>query len=486
MPPTSMNRTLYEALWRAHDLLAIDDNTSVVFRIEHLAWLVYLRCLDQVTPLLRGPLAWDAWAGTDALAARSDDELVSIVQTQLAPGLAELRGTPLAATVAALFSNETSGGRRGTRPLAVCRSGANLRQVVAAVHTLDPTSAADRAAAVHFFEALLARSIAGSPILGEFYTPRPVVRLMVDLLDIQPHETVYDPAFGTAGLLAQAIDSGPLREVFGLEQKAFPALVGATLLALRGCVSSHVARANTLHMPLDRGRRADVILTNPYFADIGQEHAPQHFPVRTGSTDLLFVQHVMARLKRRAGARAAIVVPEGFLFRGEAHAAVKRTLLDQIHLAGIISLPVGTFAPFSDLKTAILVLERPNPSTAGVTWCYQLEPPEGQRFRKSYPVTDAHLGEARALWRTWLAEQRKPHLGAKPCTWPDASRSPNAWLEPVSTWHARSFDLRLRSPVAATPSRRESPQAILKRLRENNARRQELLQRLHARLRDAE
>ena len=480
MPPTT-NTALRDALWRAHDALVRDDNTGVVFRIEHLAWPVYLRCLDRATSILRGPLAWDAWAGADALAARSDGELLAFVREGLIPGLASLTDTPLARMVAALFSDETIAGARGPRTLAVCASAANLRLLIATVDALDPTKAADRAAAIQFFEELLARSIAQSPILGEFYTPRPLVRFMVDLLDIQPGETVYDPAYGSAGLLAQALDAASPRAVFGLEQKAFPALLGATLLALRGSFTPHLARGNTLNAPLHCGRRADVILSNPYFADIGQANAPSHFAVRSGATDLLFVQHIMARLKRRPGARAAVVVPEGFLFRGDAFAAVKRALLDTFHLTGLIGLPTGAFAPFSDLKTAILVFERPAtaaPAPDRLTWCCALTPPKELRPTKTRPLADAHVDEARSGWRAWQIMR----VGAGMALAPRADAHTTMWLEPAATFEGRGFDLRLAPPTEPADQPREPAAAIVARLVENSQRCRERIESLHRKL----
>lgn len=291
--------------------------------------------------------------------------------------------------------------------------------------------------------------------------------------------------YGSAGLLAQALDAAAPHAMFGLEQKAFPALLGATLLALRGCVTPSIARGNTLNAPLDRGRRADVVLTNPYFADIGQANAPNHFAVRSGATDLLFVQHVMARLKRRPGARAAVVVPEGFLFRGDAFAAVKCALLDQFHLTGLVGLPIGAFAPFSDLKAAILVFERPataTPAPYRETWCCALTPHAGARLTRTRPLTDAHFDEARGLWRAWQAVRHGAGIAAVPRT--DASSLPTnahttVWMEPAATFYGRGLDLRLRSPGEQADQPRESMAAILARLAENTRRYRERIESLH-------
>ena len=138
----------------------------------------------------------------------------------------------------------------------------------------------------------------------------------------------------------------------------------------------------------------------PFLAITSLPLAP--FYIGTHTTELLFLQHVMRKLKPRNGARCGMVVPEGTLFRGGAFAEVKRDLLQDFNLHTLISLPRGTFAPYSDVKTALIFFERPGPTRE--TWYYEVPLPAGlKKFSKGNPIRDEHFNEARELWEAWGA-----------------------------------------------------------------------------------
>jgi len=135
-----------------------------------------------------------------------------------------------------------------------------------------------------------------------------------------------------------------------------------------------------------------VILTNPPFGGIEGRHIQANFPVPSSATELLFLQHIMKKLKPRDGARCGMVVPESTLFRGGAFAEVKRDLLAQFNLHTVVSLPPGAFAPSSDVKTALIFFERPGPTRE--IWYYELPLPEGlKKFSKGSPIQDEHFAE---------------------------------------------------------------------------------------------
>jgi type I restriction enzyme M protein len=165
------------------------------------------------------------------------------------------------------------------------------------------------------------------------------------------------------------------------------------------------------------------------------------------------------------------VVPEGTLFRGGAFAEVKRDLLEQFNLHTVVSLPPGTFAPYSDVKTALIFFERPGPTRE--IWYYELKPPnwidkegkvrEGTRFTKQYPIQDEHFREARELYKAWDAYRK----GQGPR---EACLSERSWIVPVEEIKARGYDLTARNPnrkeTEALPAPMEIVASLLERERE--------------------
>ena len=290
---------------------------------------------------------------------------------RLLPGLASLNGSPLANTIARLFSDESIGDQTVVRNVPVCASDYNLKEVLTIINEIDFDRDDDFFTITRFYEDLLARMGQENQIAGEFHTPRPIIRFMVEVIDPQIGETVYDPACGSAGFLAQAhlwmeenartledMEILQQRTFHGREKKALAALLGTMNLILHGVTTPNIVRANTLEESVKTGvaERFDIVLTNPPFGGKEGRHIQENFPIPSNATELLFLQHILKKLKQTANARAAVVVPEGTLFRGGAFAEVKGMLLEDFHLFAVLSLPPGAFAPYSDVKTGPAVL----------------------------------------------------------------------------------------------------------------------------------
>jgi type I restriction enzyme M protein len=326
------------------------------------------------------------------------------------------------------------------------------------------------------YEELFRRLGSENRMAGEFYTPRAVVRFMVEVVDPKIGETVYDPACGSSGFLAQAYlqmkkdektieDDRTLQErtFFGQNKKPITALLGLMNMVLHGAAAPQIRRRNTLEENIRTvSERFDVILTNPPFGGLQGRHIQANFPVQSSATELLFLQHIMKKLKPRDGARCGMVVPEGTLFRGGAFATVKQDLLEQCDLHTVVSLPPGTFAPSSEVKTALIFFERPGPTKE--VWYYELPIPEGlKQFSKGSPIQDEHFTEARELWRAWDAYRR----GRGPRK---ACLSERSWIVPVEEIQARGYDLTARNPnrkeAEALPSPVEIVAGLLERERE--------------------
>jgi len=519
-----LNETLGADLWRACDILRRDNNVGGVMQYtEHLAWLLFLKFFDQeekkraqeaafrgetYTPVLPPDLAWDAWASLAALQKwdSSKGQLVAFVRGRLLPGLASLNGSPLANTIARLFSDESIGDQTVVRNVPVCASDYNLKDVLTIINAIDFEREDHFFTITRFYEDLLARMGQENQIAGEFHTPRPIIRFMVEVIDPQIGETVYDPACGSAGFLAQAHlwmekqtrtleDLETLQQCtfYGREKKALAALLGTMNLILHGVTTPNIVRANTLEESVKTGvaERFDIVLTNPPFGGKEGRHIQQNFPVPSNATELLFLQHIVKKLKQTANARAAVVVPEGTLFRDGAFAEVKRMLLDDFHLFAVISLPPGAFAPYSDVKTALLFFRHAEGSIVRnslaryETWYYELPLPAGlKKFSKGSPILDQHFAEARLLWAQWKrwldGEGERPFpLAADVRAGGNGAGQPY-WVETLDDLRARGYDLSARNPYPGERAALPRPAELTARLLERQRELQAALERLHA------
>jgi type I restriction enzyme M protein len=471
--------TLANDIWRACDILRRDNNCSGIMEyIEHLAWLLFLRFLDAqeeewetqarlagrpYTRLLDGDLRWSEWATKDWPAER----LLEFVHGRLIPYLQSLGGDSLGETIRSIFAE---------RNVMVCASGYNLKEVLQIINGIDFHSQDDIFTLSQVYEELLRRLGSENRLAGEFYTPRPVVRFMVEVVDPKIGETVYDPACGSCGFLAGSYlwmrrhertlqDHRTLQEhtFYGQEKKPIPALLGLMNMVLHGVTAPRVVRRNTLEENIRSvTERYDVILTNPPFGGVEGPHIQSNFPVQSSATELLFLQHVMKKLRARGGARCGMVVPEGTLFRAGAFAEVKQDLLEQFNLHTVVSLPPGTFAPYSDVKTALIFFERPGPTRE--VWYYELPLPGGlKKFTRGNPIQDEHFNEARELYKAWDAYRK----GQGPR---EACLSERSWVVPVEEIKARGYDLTARNPnrkeTEALPAPMEIVASLLERERE--------------------
>lgn len=568
MTKRQTNETLRNDMWRACDILRRDNNVGGIMQYtEHLAWLLFLKFLDEeekrrlqeaelfgepYTPVLQGELIWDNWAGSQRLKQWGADELIHFVRGRLLPGLAALTGSPLARTVAGIFSDENVGDQTIVRGLPVCASGYNLKDVLEIINTIRLESEDDTFTITRFYEDLLIQMGNENRIAGEFHTPRPVIRFMVDVIDPQIGETIYDPASGSCGFLAQAYlhmeprartveDHNFLQHhaFYGQEKKGLSFLLGTMNMVLHGVTSPNLVRTNTLEESVKGSvsNRHDIILTNPPFGGTEGRHIQQNFPVQANATELLFMQHVLKKLKKTANARAAMVVPEGTLFRGGAFAEVKKDLLEQFHLFAVVSLPPGTFAPYSDVKTALLFFQRPdevmakNPQARNETWYYEMPLPEGlKKFSKGSPIQDEHFAGAGQLWRQWRAylqgeaerpfdyaadirqrwqvhwaweayrnddsgqvERPQPQPGDSPAAKAAHAEEGPRPCEPYTTWvetlddlKARNYDLSARNPHQDDRVRLPHPAEITASLLERTREFQSILQNLHEMLTNGE
>jgi type I restriction enzyme M protein len=487
---TKTRESLANDIWRACDILRRDNNCGGIMQyVEHLAWLLFLRFLDAqeeeweaeaglagrvYEPILEGDLRWRTWARKDWKA----EKLLPFVHGRLIPHLQSLSGSAVRETISSIFSE---------RNVIVCASPYNLKDVLEIVDQIDFHSQDDIFTVSQVYEDLLKRLGNENRMAGEFYTPRPVIRFIVQLIAPQAGETIYDPACGSCGFLAQAYhfilgqtgdhlsieqDEFLQRQAFyGQEKTAVPALLGVMNMVLHGVGAPNVVRKNTLEENIRSVReRFDVVLTNPPFGGTENRQIQANFPVKATATELLFLQHIMKKLKPRNGARCGMVVPEGTLFRGGAFGTVKQELLERFNLHTVVSLPPGTFAPYSDVKTALLFFERPGPTQE--IWYYELPLPEDlKKFSKGSPIQDEHFHGAREAWAAW--EAYRSGEGPRP------EPTEDAWIVPVEEIKARDYDLSARNPNRQEAESYRHPAEITASLLEKEREILSIIQELH-------
>ncbi len=292
------------------------------------------------------------------------------------------------------------------------KSGTLLRQVINRINK-DVDFTEVRSA--HLFNGLyegMLKDLQSAGKAGEFYTPRPVTRFIVKMIAPKLGESVLDPACGTGGFLASAIDTmlpkATTPEAYqvlqssiqGIEKKPFPYLLCVTNLIAHGIDVPDIRHDNTLRKPVSDytlKQKVDVIITNPPFGGAEEKAIANSVPAELRNTETadLFLVHIMALLKE--GGRCGLVLPDGFLFGDGAKAMIKKKLLEENNLHTIIRLPKSVFAPYTGINTNLLFFTKGKP-TKGV-WFYRLEMPQGYKhFSKTKPMLDDHFKPVLEWW----------------------------------------------------------------------------------------
>lgn len=445
---------LANEIWHACDIMRRDNNCGGIMEyVEHLSWLLFLRFLDNqedifeseaaiagrpYTRILDGELRWSAWARKDW----PSDELLPFVHGKLLPHLRSLTGSPERDIIRGVFAD---------RNVVVMASPYNLKDVIQTIDQINFQNQDDIFTISFVYEDLLRRLGSENRLAGEFYTPRPIVRFIVELVDPKIGETVYDPACGTCGFLAEAyqrmksqvrgtLDHQLLQRAtfYGEEKKALPSLLGLLNMVLHGVFTPNIVRRNTLEENIRNiTDRFDIIMTNPPFGGIENRQIQQNFPVQSQAIELLFLQRILKKLKARG--RCGMVVPEGTLFRGDAFAMVKKDLLENYNLHTVVSLPSGVFLPYSSVKTNLLFFDRTGPTRD--VWYYELMPPPAQKFTKGKPIEDIHFDDCKAKRN-------------------ERTLSENSWIVPMDEIAERGYDLSAKNPNRPEEAEQRTPEEL--------------------------
>lgn len=407
-------------------------------RLPMLTWIMFLKFLDDLEqmreteavlegkdfqPAIEAPYRWRDWASIEG--GITGDELIAFINNDEAIRPDGTRGMGLFAHLRSLQG--ANGGDRRDVIATVFKdmhnrmiNGYLLRDVVDKVNGIHFNSSEEMHTLSRLYETMLREMRDAAGDSGEFYTPRPVVRFMVDMINPQLGEAILDPACGTGGFLVEAMnhleqqcqtveDRETLQNssLYGGEAKPLPYLLVQMNLLLHGLEYPRIDPENSLRFPLremgDKDR-VDVILTNPPFGGEEEKGILGNFPedMQTAETAMLFLQLIMRKLKRPghgsdAGGRAAVVVPNGTLFGDGVCARIKEELLKNFNLHTIIRLPEGVFSPYTDIPANLLFFDRSGPTQD--IWYYQIPTPEGRKkYTKTKPMQFDEFLDCQQWW----------------------------------------------------------------------------------------
>ena len=434
-------QSLGSLLKSARDIMRKDKGLNGdLDRLPLLTWIMFLKFLDDLEiqreeeatlsgkkfkAAIEPPYRWRDWA-TSAQGVTGDELLAFINQDEtVRPD--GTRGPGLFAYLRALSSSNGDNRRdvistvfRGVDNR--MKSGYLLRDVVNKVAGIHFTSSDELNTLGALYETMLREMRDAAGDSGEFYTPRPVVRFMVEVTDPRLGESVLDPASGTGGFLVEAFkylanqvktvaERKMLQEksLSGFEPKPLPYLLCQMNLLLHGLDAPQIDSGNALRFKLTEigeKERVDVILTNPPFGGEEEKGIQGNFPEdrQSSETALLFLQLIMRKLKRsqsaaKRSARAAVVVPNGTLFGEGVSARIKEELLKDFNLHTIVRLPNGVFAPYTNIPTNILFFDRSGPTKE--VWYYEHPLPEGRKnYNKTAPIQFEEFAPLQAWWKS--------------------------------------------------------------------------------------
>jgi type I restriction enzyme M protein len=403
------------------DILYKDSGAdSELDYIGQTSWVLFLRYLDDLEKdkadeaalegkeyefIMDKKYRWGTWAmpkdakgNLDRNAALRGPELVQFVDYELFPYLAgfkeKAKENPktIEYKIGEIFSELKN----------KIQSGYNLGEIIELADGLPFHSSEDKHELSHLYETKIKNMGNAGRNGGQYYTPRPLIRAMINVVDPQIGETVYDGAVGSAGFLCEAYEYmynrmernvknfRTLQEntFYGKEKKNLAYVIGVMNMILHGIEAPNIVHINTLSQNLydiQEKDRYNVILANPPFGGKERKEVQQNFPIKTGETAFLFLQHFIKSLK--AGGRAAVVIKNTVLSNTDnAAIALRKHLLETCNLHTVLDMPGGTFLG-AGVKTVVLFFDKGEPTRN--IWYYQLDP--GRNMGKTNPLNDKDL-----------------------------------------------------------------------------------------------
>ena len=460
-----------QAFKNIDDILHKDaGSSSELDYTEQTSWLLFLKYLDALeqdrameaelegrpyTFILEDAFRWEHWAAPKTADGRMDhhkamsgDDLRDFVNIRLFPYLSGFKRRATGSNTIEYKIGEIFSEIKNK-----IQSGYNLREIVEIIDGLRFRSQTEKHELSHLYEAKIKNMGNAGRNGGEYYTPRPLIRAIVQVVAPKVGEKIYDGAVGSAGFLCEAFDylkaqpglttddmqTLQERTFYGKEKKSLAYVIATMNMILHGIDAPNIVHTNTLAenlMDIQPKDRVDVVLANPPFGGKERKEVQQNFPIKTGETAFLFLQHFIRMLK--AGGRAGVVIKNTFLSNTDnASVSLRKLLLEDCNLHTVLDLPGGTFQG-AGVKTVVLFFDKGAPTRK--VWYYQLNP--GRNMGKTNPLNDNDLAEFVALQKT-------------------KADSPQSWTVDVSGIDTHTYDLSAKNPNGGDEKVLRSPEEIL-------------------------
>lgn len=440
--------------------------------VEQTSWVLFLKYLDDLEKdketaaqlsgtsyekIIDPAYSWTTWAAPKLENGKIDhnamtgDDLIDFVNIKLFPYLMKFRESAQGPDTIEYKIGEIFSELKNR-----IQDGYNLRGVVSFVDQLRFRTHAEKHEMSHLYEAKIQKMGNAGRNGGEYYTPRPLIRTIVKVIDPKIGQTIYDGAVGSAGFLVEAfeylnkkglstkdIETLQRNTFYGKEKKSLAYIIGVMNMILHGVEAPNIIHTNTLAeniSDIQEKDRYDVILANPPFGGKERAEVQQNFPVKTGETASLFLQHFIKIL--RAGGKAGVVIKNTFLSNTDnATTAIRKELLESCNLHTVLDLPGGTFTG-AGVKTVVLFFEKG--SKTEKTWFYQLNP--GRNLGKTNPLNEQDLAEFVELQKTF-------------------AESENSWTVDMKDVDPSTFDLSLKNPNTPEAAPLRDPRLIIEEMR---------------------
>jgi type I restriction enzyme M protein len=458
-------RNIDDVLWKEAGC------TTELDYVEQTSWLLFLKYLDDLeaerslnaelagrayTPIIDAAHRWGRWAAPkdaqgklDHNRALTGPDLVDYVNRELFPYLHGFKGRSEPATI------EYKIGEIFAEMKNKFTSGYSLRDALDLVDQLRFGTQAEKHELSELYEAKIRKMGNAGRNGGEYYTPRALIRAMIHVVKPQVGDRIYDGACGSGGFLCEAFeylekeakstaDRARLQigTFFGKEKKSLAYVIGTMNMILHGIDAPNIVHANTLNenvLDIQEKDRFDVVLANPPFGGKERPEIQQNFPIKTGETAYLFLQHFIRLL--RAGGTGAVVIKNTFLSNTDnASVALRKELLESCNLHTVLDMPQGTFQG-AGVKTVVLFFEKGEPTRS--IWYYRLEP--GRTMGKTNPLNDADMAD-------FVAKQA------------GFTDGPNSWSIAADGLDSATCDLSVRNPKAPEAEALRSPAEILEEI----------------------
>jgi type I restriction enzyme M protein len=458
---------------RIDDILRQEAGTSgATDYVEQTSWIIFLKYLNDLEKnkvvdaqlgglehkrIISSEFSWEVWAAPksadgkiDKVKALDGDDLIEFVNQKLFPYLHTFKQTAENPQTIEYKIGEIFGEIKNK-----IQNGHNLREIIDIIDGLSFRSHEALHDLSHLYEQKIKNMGGEGKSSGEYYTPRPMIKAIVEVVDPKIGERVYDGATGSAGFLVEAFNhinqpglSGAQLKtlhqntLFGKEKKPLPYILGVMNMILHGIEAPNILHTNTLTENLSDVQEKDryeVILANPPFGGKERKEVQDNFPVKTSETAYLFLEHFMKMLK--SGGRAGIIIKNTFLSNTDnAVTSIRRDLLENFNLHSILDLPGGAFRASSSagVKTVVLFFEKGAPTKK--IWYYQLD--AGRSLGKTNPLSNADMAEFVQLQKT-------------------KANSPSSWSVDVADIDQTTFDLSVKNPNKAAEAELRDPAEII-------------------------